>query len=86
LAENADFAEICESCNIKFIGPTSTVIRLMGDKIKAKEAMKKDTLPAERFNKAIELIKSDASKKIAVVNSLSKFALTSEQEAELASC
>ena len=52
----------------------------------AKESMKKDTLPSDRFNKAIELIKSDASKKIAVVNSLSKFALTPEQEQELASC
>ncbi|OGC79819.1 MAG: acetyl-CoA carboxylase biotin carboxylase subunit [candidate division Zixibacteria bacterium RBG_16_40_9] len=45
LAENGDFAEICEACNIKFIGPSATVIRLMGDKIKAKEAMKKVGLP-----------------------------------------
>src|SRR5512135_2189672 len=32
LAENAHFAEICESCNITFIGPTPESIRLMGDK------------------------------------------------------
>jgi len=40
LAENADFAEICESCKIKFIGPTSQMIRLMGDKAVAKQKMK----------------------------------------------
>src|SRR5687767_7256008 len=31
LAENAHFAEVCEACNIKFIGPTPDVIRMMGD-------------------------------------------------------
>ena len=41
LAENADFAEICHSCGIQFIGPTPDQIRSMGDKIKAKEIMKK---------------------------------------------
>src|SRR5574341_822799 len=45
LAENADFAEICESCQIKFIGPSASAIRLMGDKIKAKAAVKKAGLP-----------------------------------------
>ncbi len=45
LAENADFAEICESCKIKFIGPSASAIRLMGDKIKAKAAVKKVGLP-----------------------------------------
>ena len=45
LAENADFAEICQSCDIQFIGPTSEQIRGMGDKIKAKEIMKKAGLP-----------------------------------------
>ncbi len=37
LAENAEFAEICESCGIIFIGPKAEHIRAMGDKIKAKE-------------------------------------------------
>uniref|UniRef100_A0A7V3VTM0 Biotin carboxylase n=1 Tax=candidate division WOR-3 bacterium TaxID=2052148 RepID=A0A7V3VTM0_UNCW3 len=37
LAENAEFAEICESCGILFIGPKPEHIRAMGDKIKAKE-------------------------------------------------
>ncbi|HTO16094.1 MAG TPA: acetyl-CoA carboxylase biotin carboxylase subunit [Edaphocola sp.] len=39
LAENAEFAEICEKYNIKFIGPTPEMIRKMGDKITAKETM-----------------------------------------------
>lgn len=41
LAENSQFAEICESCNIYFIGPSSTMISNMGDKAFAKEKMKK---------------------------------------------
>ena len=36
LAENARFAEICEACNIKFIGPTSSVLARMGDKASAR--------------------------------------------------
>jgi acetyl-CoA carboxylase biotin carboxylase subunit len=40
LSENAYFAEVCEACGIKFIGPSSSVIRLMGDKVRAREAMK----------------------------------------------
>ncbi len=39
LAENAEFAEICESCGIVFIGPRPEHIRAMGDKIKAKKVM-----------------------------------------------
>lgn len=45
LAESAYFAEICEACNIKFIGPRSGVIRLMGDKVKARRAMQEAGLP-----------------------------------------
>ena len=40
LSENANFAEVVEICNIKFIGPTPDVIRLMGEKEKARAAMK----------------------------------------------
>jgi acetyl-CoA carboxylase biotin carboxylase subunit len=36
LSENARFAEICESCNVKFIGPSATVISMMGDKATAR--------------------------------------------------
>jgi len=37
LAENSSFAEVCEQCGIVFIGPTAEQIRLMGDKVKARE-------------------------------------------------
>jgi acetyl-CoA carboxylase, biotin carboxylase subunit len=45
LAESSYFAEICEACNIKFIGPSANVIRLMGDKVEARRAMKEAGLP-----------------------------------------
>ncbi len=45
MAENADFAEVCEQHNIKFIGPTPDMIRKMGDKITAKETMIKAGVP-----------------------------------------
>ncbi len=45
LAENADFAEVCSEYGIKFIGPTPTQIRKMGDKITAKETMIKAGVP-----------------------------------------
>ena len=45
LAENADFAERVESSGFKFIGPTSDVIRLMGDKVSAIAQMKAAGVP-----------------------------------------
>src|ERR1700745_3994950 len=45
LAENANFAEVCETCHIKFIGPPPEVTRLMGEKEKARAAMKKAGVP-----------------------------------------
>jgi acetyl-CoA carboxylase biotin carboxylase subunit len=45
LSENARFAEICEGSKIKFIGPPPDVIRLMGEKEKARQAMKKSHIP-----------------------------------------
>jgi acetyl-CoA carboxylase biotin carboxylase subunit len=45
LSENADFAEQCESCNIKFIGPKSTTIRQMGDKAIARETVRQFKVP-----------------------------------------
>ncbi|MBN1780410.1 acetyl-CoA carboxylase biotin carboxylase subunit [bacterium] len=45
LAENAKFAEICESSGITFIGPTPEMISKMGDKIYAKTTMKKAGVP-----------------------------------------
>ena len=45
LSENAGFAKICEESNIKFIGPKSSVIDLLGNKSNAKELMKKEGVP-----------------------------------------
>ncbi len=45
LSENADFAEMTEAAGLAFIGPTSANIRLMGDKVSAKRAMKKADVP-----------------------------------------
>ena len=45
LAENAYFAEVCETCSIKFIGPPAGVIELMGDKARARERMIQSGLP-----------------------------------------
>jgi len=45
LAENAHFAEVCASCNIKFIGPTANAIRLMGDKNSARDCALKAGVP-----------------------------------------
>ncbi len=45
LAENHRFAKLCEDSDIKFIGPSSSAIKLMGDKIAARSAMKKAGVP-----------------------------------------
>ena len=45
LSENANFAKICEESHIKFIGPKSQVIDLLGNKSNAKEMMKKAGVP-----------------------------------------
>ncbi len=45
LSENAHFAEVCESIGIKFIGPTSEHIAMLGDKAKAREIVAKRGLP-----------------------------------------
>lgn len=45
LAENADFAKMCEESNIKFIGPNYKVIDLLGNKSNAKDLMKKVKVP-----------------------------------------
>ncbi len=46
LAENTSFAKICEDMDLKFIGPTSTMISMMGDKSFAKETMQLAKVPA----------------------------------------
>ncbi|CAM3793700.1 acetyl-CoA carboxylase biotin carboxylase subunit [Alicyclobacillus pomorum] len=45
LAENSDFAEVCEACGITFIGPSPEAIVTMGDKAVAKDTMKKAGVP-----------------------------------------
>ena len=45
LAESASFAEICEACNIKFIGPRPEVIKMMGDKVEARRTMQAAGVP-----------------------------------------
>ena len=45
LSESAYLAEVCEACHIKFIGPSPNVIRLLGDKARARRAMRKAGVP-----------------------------------------
>ncbi|TYO99968.1 biotin carboxylase /acetyl-CoA carboxylase carboxyltransferase subunit alpha [Geothermobacter ehrlichii] len=45
LAENAEFAEICQQCGITFIGPSPESIRLMGDKIRARQTVTEAGVP-----------------------------------------
>jgi acetyl-CoA carboxylase biotin carboxylase subunit len=45
LAENANFAEVAQACGIKFIGPPPEITRLMGEKEKARAAMKRAGVP-----------------------------------------
>ena len=45
LSENAHFVEVCDSCNIKFIGPTAETISTAGDKVAAIELAKPADVP-----------------------------------------
>ena len=64
LSENAHFAEVCEKCNIKFIGPTPEQMRKLGEKVAAREVARKAGLPFLPGSKsAIESI--DVAKKTA---------------------
>ncbi|MDD5730429.1 MAG: acetyl-CoA carboxylase biotin carboxylase subunit [Candidatus Omnitrophica bacterium] len=62
LAENAHFAEICESCQIKFIGPTPENIRAMGDKMAARATMQKIGVPIVPGSSAAITNKDEAIK------------------------
>ena len=62
LAENAHFAEICESCKIVFIGPHPEAIRLMGDKIEAKRVMGKAGVPLIPGSPGAVKVKEEALK------------------------
>ncbi|HJZ86330.1 MAG TPA: acetyl-CoA carboxylase biotin carboxylase subunit [Polyangia bacterium] len=54
LAENAEFAEVCERCKLHFIGPTPALMRLMGDKVRARRAMREAGLPVLPGSDVIE--------------------------------
>ena len=60
LSENANFAKICEEMGIKFIGPNSTLIELLGNKSKAKETMKKAGVPVVPGSEGLIESKSQA--------------------------
>ncbi len=62
LAENAHFAEICESCNITFIGPNPQTIRAMGDKVAARETMRKIGVPVTPGGNSVIKNKEEALK------------------------
>ena len=65
LAENANFAKMCEESNIKFIGPRAQVIDLMGNKVNSKALMRKAGVPVipdsngtvENEQRALEIAK-----------------------------
>ena len=66
LSENSEFAKILEDNKIKFIGPSSKLIKMMGDKIQAKKIAKKHGLPiiegseggVSNINEAKKIIKN----------------------------
>jgi len=62
LAENAHFAEICDSCQIKFIGPTPENMRMMGDKLAARQTMKAAGVPIIPGGTAVIKSKEEALK------------------------
>jgi acetyl-CoA carboxylase biotin carboxylase subunit len=45
LSENPEFAEVCERCGIRFIGPQPSLMRMMGDKVRARAAMREAGVP-----------------------------------------
>ena len=65
LSENPDFAEICESCKIKFIGPSAKVISIMGDKNEARATAKKFKVPVTPGTEGIVSNVQEASKEAA---------------------
>src|SRR5213075_2642410 len=62
LAESAHFAEVCEACRIRFIGPSPNVIRLMGDKAKARESAVAAGVPIMPGSKGPVQTESEAEK------------------------
>jgi acetyl-CoA carboxylase, biotin carboxylase subunit len=66
LSENAEFAEVCKKCKLTWIGPPPDAMRLMGDKIRAREAMQKAGVPTLPGSSGIhdEITLFDAAERI----------------------
>jgi acetyl-CoA carboxylase biotin carboxylase subunit len=62
LAENPHFVEVCESCNIKFIGPSSRAMQSMGDKNAARAAARKVGVPVTPGSDGIVETEEEAMK------------------------
>lgn len=62
LAENAHFAEVCEQCRIKFIGPSADAIRRMGDKNLARQTMMEAKVPVTPGSEGIVSNRDEALK------------------------
>jgi len=60
LSENAHFADVCDSCNIKFIGPSAAAMRAMGDKNIARETARKAGVPVTPGSDGILESEADA--------------------------
>lgn len=63
LSENAKFVKLCEECNIEFIGPTSEMINLLGDKDMARKTMRDAGVPVTPGTDVLEDVES--AKKLA---------------------
>jgi len=61
LAENPHFAEVCESVGLRFIGPRAEHIALMGDKAKAREVMRKKSIPVVAGSEGVVTSEQEAS-------------------------
>lgn len=64
LSENSHFAEICDACKIKFIGPPPRILNLMGDKARARETMQKEGVPVIPGSKGV-IASEEAAMKLA---------------------
>ena len=71
LSENANFAKICKEMGIKFIGPESTLIDLLGNKSQAKQTMKKAGVPVVPGSEGLLNSKKQASIRISRANEVS---------------
>ena len=62
LSENAKFVQLCEQCNIEFIGPTSEMISLLGDKDKARKTMRAAGVPVTPGTDVLESVEEAKEK------------------------